>query len=87
MRLRRADEGVFSGLLASASARPQRSEESQADGCPRPASEGVQARPSLGSLVSEPAEFEETVEPAGGFDVDAAGDPGRAEVALERLQG
>jgi hypothetical protein len=36
----RADEEVFNGMLASASARPQRSEESQGDGCPRPAFEG-----------------------------------------------
>jgi hypothetical protein len=40
MGYRRADEEVFFGTLASASARPQRSEESQGDGCPRPAFEG-----------------------------------------------
>jgi hypothetical protein len=35
----RGDEEIFNGTLASASARPQRSEESQGDGCPRPAFE------------------------------------------------
>jgi hypothetical protein len=38
-RDQRGDEGVFDGALTSASAHPQRSEESQGDGCPRPAFE------------------------------------------------
>jgi hypothetical protein len=37
-----AYEDRFIGMLARASARPQRSEESQAHGCVRPATEGVQ---------------------------------------------
>jgi hypothetical protein len=39
----RADEVIFIGALASASAPPQRSEDSQADGRPRPATEGSRA--------------------------------------------
>jgi hypothetical protein len=35
--------------LASASARPQRSEDSQVDGRPRPAPEGIQASLVMGS--------------------------------------
>ncbi len=42
-----ADEEVFFGMLASASARPQRSEESQGDGCPRPAFEGQRKRENV----------------------------------------
>jgi len=42
---------AFIGLLASATARPQRSEDSQADGCLRPALEGQQASPIMGSPV------------------------------------
>jgi hypothetical protein len=38
---------TFIGSLASANARPQRSEESQAGGCPRPALEG-RGEPSHG---------------------------------------
>jgi len=44
--LQQADERVFIGLLASASARPQRSEDSQADGRPRPAFEGIRVSPN-----------------------------------------
>jgi hypothetical protein len=40
---------IFIGSLASASARPQRSEDSQADGGPRPAIEGIQASPVMGA--------------------------------------
>jgi hypothetical protein len=42
---------TFIGSLASATARPQRSEDSQAGGCPRPAPEGKEkgARPVMGS--------------------------------------
>ncbi len=42
---------LFIGSPARASARPQRSEESQADGAPRPATEGVKARLFIGSPV------------------------------------
>jgi hypothetical protein len=44
---------TFIGLPASATARPQRSEDSQADGCPRPALEGKEkeAKPVMGSPV------------------------------------
>ena len=39
---------TFIGPLASANARPQRSEESQAGGCPRPAPEGTKGESSHG---------------------------------------
>jgi hypothetical protein len=44
----------FIGSQASASARPQRSEESQADGGPHPALEEIQASPLMGSPVKAP---------------------------------
>jgi hypothetical protein len=42
---------AFIGLLASANARPQRSEDSQAPGWARPAIEGQEASPGMGSPV------------------------------------
>jgi len=51
-------KGAFSGLPASASARPQRSEESQADGCPRPAIDGLGALRPEASPVSGLPELE-----------------------------